>query len=182
LSGAVWFATLMTMRDLRVRTTHWVRIVALAAIVAGAVAAAGCDDGTLRSRADATPTATFAPGNAPGIPPVDGEIVTTESGLRYIDQTVGTGAAASMDRLATIHYSVWLADGTLLETSQGDEPLKVVLGLVVPGMAEGISTMAVGGKRRLIVPAELAYGEEGNPPGIPPNADLLYDIDLIAVD
>jgi FKBP-type peptidyl-prolyl cis-trans isomerase len=116
-------------------------------------------------------------------------IVTTESGLQYADITVGTGTLAQDGSSVAVHYTGWLADGTGFDTSRGLQPLPFTIGqhqLQVAGFEEGVLGMRVGGKRRLFVPAELAYGatavyDQGGRLVIPANSDLIFDVELVSV-
>lgn len=110
--------------------------------------------------------------------------VTTPSGLQYVDEIEGTGPIPKQGQNVTVHYTGTLQDGTKFESSRdGGQPytFKIGTGLVIRGWDEGIMTMKVGGKRRLIIPANLAYGAAGSPPKIPPNAPLTFEIELLGV-
>jgi FKBP-type peptidyl-prolyl cis-trans isomerase FkpA len=106
------------------------------------------------------------------------------------DLIVGTGADAVAGRLVTVHYTLWLYDparaeskGAQLQSSVGGTPFGFTLGAgqVISGWDRGVAGMKVGGRRRLILPPELAYGSQGRSPSIPPNATLVFDIELLAV-
>lgn len=125
---------------------------------------------------------TFVFDDESGPPPVSGELVFTQSGLGIIDIEVGTGASPEPGDGVAVHYTGWLSDGTKVESSlDTGAPLEFIIGAgnVIKGWDEGVLDMRVGGKRRLIIPPELAYGEEGRPPIIPPNAELTFDIELL---
>jgi len=120
-----------------------------------------------------------------GPPEVAGETVTTPSGLQYIDIQPGTGATPQAGQTVVAEYAGWLqADGTLFDSSFNPErtPFEFQLGTggVIPAWDEGFSTMQVGGKRRLIAPPQLAYGAAGSGV-IPPNATLIFDVELLEV-
>lgn len=115
--------------------------------------------------------------------PVGREIVLP-SGLRYQDLEIGEGEEALDRKILEVHYTGWLQDGTKFDSTQDcDRPLTLRLGAgdVVKGLDEGLVGMRVGGKRRLIVPPELGFGKEGGGGVIPPNATLLYEVELLAV-
>ena len=115
-------------------------------------------------------------------PPVDGTTVALAA-LRYIDIVQGTGAPASAGKRFTVHYTGWLKDGTRFDSSvDRNQPLDFVQGRrqVISGWDMGFEGMKVGGKRRLFIPYQMAYGEAGNGP-IPPKAELIFDVELLAV-
>lgn len=103
--------------------------------------------------------------------------------LQKIDQVVGTGAEVAAGATVTAHYTGALAkDGTIFDTSfDRGEPATFPLSGVIKGWQEGVPGMKVGGKRRLLIPAELAYGKDGSPPKIGPNEPLVFDIELIKI-
>ena len=109
-------------------------------------------------------------------------IVTTASGLQYKDLVLGTGTAASAGATAVVHYTGWLLDGTKFDSSRDrDVPLEFVIGRgqVIAGWDEGVVTMNVGGKRELIIPPNLAYGDQGAGGVIPPGATLKFEVELL---
>ena len=130
-----------------------------------------------------TPASTTAP-DAGGPPPVSAQPTVTASGLQIIEVEVGTGDEAQQGQTVSVHYTGWLADGTKFDSSlDRGQPLPFVLGVgeMIPGFDEGVAGMKVGGTRRLILPPDLAYGPQGRPPVIPPNAELTFDIQLVSV-
>jgi FKBP-type peptidyl-prolyl cis-trans isomerase len=110
--------------------------------------------------------------------------VTTPSGLKYTDLVVGTGPSPSPGQTAVVHYTGTLTDGTKFDSSRDrGQPFSFVLGrgMVIKGWDEGIRTMKVGGRRRLVIPPALGYGPAGQPPKIPGNATLVFDVELLDV-
>jgi hypothetical protein len=103
--------------------------------------------------------------------------------LRYIDMTAGTGAVAAAGKEYTVHYTGWLRDGTKFDSSvDRKQPLKFVQGRrqVITGWELGFEGMKTGGKRRIFIPYQLAYGEQGRG-AIPPKAELIFDVELLEV-
>jgi peptidylprolyl isomerase len=122
----------------------------------------------------------------PGPPtlPAGLEARRTETGLEIFDVAPGAGNEAVDGATLEIHCRGWLTDGTPVEdTVASGEPASFTLGagLVIPGFDEGLLGLRVGGRRRLIVPSDLAYGSHGHPPRIPPYATLIYDVELLRV-
>jgi len=110
--------------------------------------------------------------------------VTTPSGLKYIDQVVGTGNSPARGDRVKVHYTGTLKDGTKFDSSvDRNQPFDFVIGVgqVIKGWDEGLSTMKIGGKRRLIIPPNLGYGAGGTP-RIPPNSTLFFDVELLAIN
>jgi peptidylprolyl isomerase len=123
----------------------------------------------------------------PGVPPVKGLIKPASFVLRYQDFQVGTGAVAEPLKQYKVKYTGWLAaDGKKFDSSD-DHPNKEPIqfpqgrGRVIPGWDQGFEGMRIGGKRRLFIPYQLAYGAGGRPPVIPPKSDLIFDVELVDV-
>ena len=112
------------------------------------------------------------------------ETVTTESGLEYKDLVVGEGEDARAGATAIVHYTGWLLDGTKFDSSvDRGTPFEFALGAgqVIKGWDEGGGTMKVGGKRELIIPADLGYGDRGAGNVIPPGATLKFEVELLGL-
>ena len=120
--------------------------------------------------------------NAPTKVTRDG--VKTDSGLQYWEIRVGPGEVAKEGSHVRVHYTGWLTTGKKFDSSvDAGKPFDFTIGNgeVIKGWEEGVAGMKVGGKRQLRIPPELAYGAEGSPPTIPPNATLIFDIQLLGV-
>ncbi len=116
-------------------------------------------------------------------------MITTDSGLKYLDTVVGTGASPQRGQRCMVHYTGWLDDGRGQHGKRFDssldrgQPLAIPIGVgrVIKGWDEGLLTMKVGGKRTLYIPSYLGYGPRGAGGEIPPNADLIFEVELLGV-
>jgi len=119
---------------------------------------------------------------AASIPPATGAMHTQYT-MRYVDVAIGSGKVAEAGKVFSVHYTGWLLDGTKFDSSRDREkPLSFEQGKrkVIPGWDAGFEGMRVGGKRRLFIPYQLAYGEKGRGK-IPPKAELIFDVELMDV-
>jgi peptidylprolyl isomerase len=110
--------------------------------------------------------------------------ITTPTGLKYADLEIGKGKPAQMFKKVTVHYTGTLENGKVFDSSKKSGrafSFKLGAGEVIPGWDEGLSGMLEGGKRKLTIPPQLAYGEEGVETLIPPNSTLIFEVELISV-
>ena len=162
------------------RPTCWLAALAI-------IALAGCQQG---KSGESTPSPSTSPTTQQPAQPAAPQAmaakeVTTSSGLKYQDLVVGNGAMAEEGTQVTVNYTGWLTDGTKFDSSldPGRTPLPFTIGagMVIRGWDEGVKGMRVGGKRKLTIPADLAYGERGYPPVIPANSTLVFEVEFLGV-
>ncbi len=161
------------------------RLVAVSLLlIASATVAAACGGGGSSSP---TPTATRPAPTPAALQTLTAPATVTSDQLQITDITVGIGDEAQAGDFVYVNFNEWLADGTWIDTNFGSDPtpvpnrLTLRAGQVVAGLIEGIPGMKVGGKRRLVIPPELGFGSTGNGNAVPPNATLIYDIELVRV-
>jgi len=106
-------------------------------------------------------------------------VITTPSGLQYKMLTEGTGESPTASNTVTVHYTGTFLDGEEFDSSVGGDPIEFPLNRVIRGWTEGVQLMKPGGKIKLFVPSDIAYGPQGRP-GIPPNATLIFEIELLS--
>jgi len=115
---------------------------------------------------------------------MDEQIIETATGLGYVEIAEGTGAQPKTGDSVSVHYTGWLKSGQKFDSSRDrGEPLefKVGRGQVIKGWDEGVGSMKVGGKRKLIIPAHLGYGDRGAAGVIPPGATLIFEVELVGI-
>lgn len=163
--------------------------------VTAVLATAACGDGSkadtvLNATAAPTPAVSRTPTSAAGTPAssitatAGGNLMSTPTGLQYEDLTVGTGAAPKSGQMVTVHYTGTLTNGTKFDSSRDkNQPFtfQIGTGQVIKGWDEGVATMKVGGRRKLVIPPDLGYGARGAGASIPPNSTLVFDVELLDV-
>jgi peptidylprolyl isomerase len=140
----------------------------LALAAAGLVAGAGLSGGSVLARTAKRASAA--------------KMVKTASGLQYVDLVKGKGPMPKRGQTVKVHYTGWLKSGKKFDSSRDRaQPFDFVLGqgMVIPGWDEGVATMRVGGRRKLVIPSKLGYGPFGYPPTIPGDATLTFDVELL---
>ena len=116
--------------------------------------------------------------------PSEEKLMTTESGLQYVDLVVGSGALPRPGDTVVVHYTGWLTNGKKFDSSHDrHQPYEFVLGqgTVIKGWDEGVGSMRVGGKRKLTIPPTLAYGDRGYPGVIPPKSTLVFEVEFLKI-
>lgn len=157
-------------------------------LVFALIAVAGCQEsktssGTTSSSATTTASGAVTP-EPSGTDANAAKETTMANGLKYQDLTVGNGALAETGSSVSVHYTGWLTDGTKFDSSvDRGTPFSFRLGAgqVIRGWDEGVKGMRVGGKRKLTIPPDLGYGAQGASGVIPPNATLVFDVELLDV-
>ena len=115
---------------------------------------------------------------------MDEQVIQTASGLEYVEIVEGTGPRPKPGETVSVHYTGWLKSGQKFDSSvDRGEPFAFPIGKgrVIKGWDEGVATMKVGGKRKLIIPAHLCYGDRGAGSVIPPGATLIFEVELLAI-
>jgi FKBP-type peptidyl-prolyl cis-trans isomerase FkpA len=160
------------------RRNLWLIIGAIILIGAGAALFFAFGNRPTADQPSADPT----PEN-PALPVVGVGTFSTASGLQYQDLKLGSGPAAAAGDTVSVHYTGWLVDGTQFDSSVGGEPFEFTLGRgsVIEGWDQGVEGMQGGGVRKLFIPAELGYGESGVGEIIPPNATLVFEVELLEI-
>ncbi len=127
-------------------------------------------------RVEEPPTAEFKPAEAPPLPPGPDK-------LEIVDEVVGSGPESKNGDQVKVHYTGTLMNGKQFDSSRGKDPFPVTIGkgMVIKGWDNGLPGMKVGGKRKLTIPWQDAYGEKGSPPSIPPKAALKFDVELLEI-
>ena len=130
---------------------------------------------------DSSPAADGGGGGSDGCE--EGAVVELDSGLEYEELECGDGEEVARGDVIEVHYTGTLEDGTEFDSSSGGDPIKFALesGNLIEGWVEGIPGMKEGGRRKLTIPSELGYGEAGFPPDIPPDAVLIFEVEIVSI-
>lgn len=162
------------------------RFLAVALALSAMACSGKTEEGTTPSDAAATPQGTAAaPAGGPDTFALPTDLQTTPSGLQYAIDQPGTGAQPQPGQTVAVHYTGWLTDGTKFDSSRdrGEAFLFAIgQGEVIAGWDEGVAAMKVGEKRTLVIPPALGYGEQGAGGAIPPNATLVFKVELLSVE
>jgi FKBP-type peptidyl-prolyl cis-trans isomerase len=147
------------------------RTVATLAIATFGLVVSGCS-----KKVDEPPTADFKPAEGTPLPPGPDK-------LEIVDEMEGTGPEVKKGDHIKVHYTGTLMNGKMFDSSRGKDPFSVTVGAgqVIKGWDQGLPGMRVGGKRKLTIPWQDAYGEKGSPPSIPPKAALKFDVELLEI-
>lgn len=159
------------------------KIVRPSTIVLLGLLTAACDQDRRAGDAGAASQTVAEQSFAPALNVDLDRMTRTPSGLYIQDLAEGQGEAATPGDHVVVHYTGWFPDGREFDSSRGSEPFEFVIGeqMVIPGWDEGVAGMRPGGRRRLVIPPNLAYGAEGAGGVIPPNATLVFDVELLQV-
>ena len=166
--------------------TRLVGLAILFALVASACAPTNQPTSQSGAQASSPPPnpATNEPAQQPASQPSTGSEIIAPSGLKHVDEVVGTGESPQPGDFVKVHYVGTLENGTQFDSSRDrNEPFvfQIGVGQVIPGWDEGVMSMKVGGKRRLIIPPDLGYGPQGQGNVIPPNATLIFEVELLEI-
>jgi len=157
-------------------------LIGLLGLAALSVTTSGLAEPPAPAKGSAAPSPTGKP-EEPGAKGI--KMVSTPSGLKYVDDKVGTGASPRKGQTVVVHYTGRLANGQKFDSSvDRGKPFKFSIGIgqVIAGWDEGVMSMKVGGKRTLIIPAKLGYGAQGAGGVIPPNAELNFEVELLGIE
>ncbi len=172
--------------------SKWITLTALLFVVAWHAGAAQEAKAPAKKKATATPGTKKAGSTAAKKTAKAGKVVrakerktvTTPSGLQYEDQVIGNGQQPKVGDTVVVHYTGWFTNGKKFDSSRdAGRPFEFTLGKgqVIKGWDEAVGTMNVGGKRKLTIPPDLAYGKQGYPGAIPPDSTLIFEVELLGI-